>query len=121
MVTFTTSQLYRAVRLGNPSFVRAKKLGIQAVDALGRLPFLSSDETIQSRKTELPAHTVVCSNIQEDVDIFNWWRRQVHLPKWQMAGHRILHAILCSSRVSSLSPKCNEIAKLFVGGPALNQ
>ena len=69
-----------------------KTPSVQAVDAHRRLPqFLSSDETMQSLKTEFLACKVACGEIQEDFDIIRWWRGQVHLSKWKIAARNILH------------------------------
>eukprot|EP00117_Sycon_ciliatum_P019142 scpid82802/ scgid17452/ len=93
-------QMYKGLRLGNPTFVRDTNPAVAHVDQLRELPFLDHDETIDELKLELPVYKTACANLPpDDIDVLTWWRRQQHLPHWKSAVQKILHITPSSASV----------------------
>ena len=103
------TQVYRALRLGSPMFVRDTNPTMEAVEAMRRLPVLSSDTIIESLKDELPVYKAACADLPGDTDIVGWWQRQNHLPNWKAAVLKMLHITPSSAAVERVFSLLNSM------------
>ena len=80
-------QLFKALRMFCPFKVASLNLVPNRIDDLLRLPALDHDETIQQLKTELPIYLVAAREAgpADGETQLQWWKKQTHLPTWQLA------------------------------------
>ena len=61
------------------------------IDCLKAFPFLSSQETIDGLKMEIPMYMAASEDVSTEIDLFAWWKRHaIELPKWANAFKKVL-------------------------------
>ena len=83
--TTLKSQLdpFKAARLFVPHKAVQIRPDAPLVDSLKSFPFLNSETTIASLKSELPTYLAHASDVSSDIDPLVWWQQQSRdLPVW---------------------------------------
>ena len=63
----------------------------QILIAFKKFPFLSSQETIDGLKMEIPMCMAAREDVSTEIDLIAWWKRHaIELPKWANAFKKVL-------------------------------
>ena len=83
---------FKAARLFSPFKFHKFKPSATNIDCLKAFPFLSSQETIDGLKMEIPMYMAAASeDVSTEIDLIAWWKRHaVELPKWDNAFKKVL-------------------------------
>ena len=87
--------LFKAARLFSPRYIKISRSTATNVDWLRVVPFLSSNDVIQSLKDELPDYigkAYSTPDVLDDlIDTLPWWKATVQdLPCWAAAVHKMV-------------------------------
>ena len=95
-------KLFKALRMFRPLKVASINLIPNSIDDLRSMPGLDHEETIRLLKTELPIYLVAAREAGpvDDETQLHWWRKQTHLPTWQLAAKAVF-SLLPSSAPSA--------------------
>ena len=68
-----------------------KQLAYYHLSSFKAFPFLSSQETIDGLKMEIPMYMVASEDVSIEIDLIAWWKRHaIELPKWANAIINVL-------------------------------
>ena len=82
---------FKAARLFSPFKFHELKPSATDIDCLKAFPFLSSQETIDGLKMEIPMYMAASEDVSTEIDLIAWWKRHaVELPKWANAFKKVL-------------------------------
>ena len=82
---------FRAARLFSPFKFHKLKPSATDIDCLKAFPFLSSQETIDGLKMEIPMYMAASEDVSTEIDLIAWWKRHaIELPKWDNALKKVL-------------------------------
>ena len=83
---------FKAARLFSPFKFHELKPSATDIDALIKaFPFLSSQETIDGLKMEIPMYMAASEDVFTEIDLIAWWKRHaIELPKWANAFKKLL-------------------------------
>ena len=82
---------FKATRLFSLFKFHELKLSATDIDCLKAFPFLSSQETIDGLKIEIPMYMAASEDVSTEIDLINWWKRHaIELPKWANAFKNVL-------------------------------
>ena len=77
---------FKAARLFSPFKFHELKPSATDIDCL-----LSSQETIDGLKMEIPLYMAACEDVSAEIDLIAWWKRHAfELPKWANAFKKVL-------------------------------
>ena len=81
---------FKAARLFSPFKFHELKPSATGIDCLKAFPFLSSQETIDGLKMEIPMNMDTNEDVSTEIDLIAWWKRHaVELPKWTNAFKKV--------------------------------
>ena len=82
---------FKAAHLFSPFKFRELKPSATDIDCLKAFPFLSSQETIDGLKMEIPMYMSASEDVSTEIDLIAWWKRHaIELPKWANAFKKVL-------------------------------
>ena len=82
---------FKAARLFSPFKFHELKPSATDIDCLKAFPFLSSQETIDELKMEIPMYMAASEDVSKEIDLIAWWKRHaIELPKWANAFKKVL-------------------------------
>ena len=82
---------FKAARLFSPFKLHELKPSATDIDCLKEFPFLSSQETIDGLKMEIPMCMAAREDVSTEIDLIAWWKRHaIELPKWANAFKKAL-------------------------------
>ena len=82
---------FKAARLFSPFKLHELKPSATDIDCLKAFPFLSSQETIDGLKMEIPMYMAASEDVSTEIDLIAWWKRHViEFPKWANALKKVL-------------------------------
>ena len=82
---------FKAARLFSPFKFHELKPSAADIDCLKAFPFLSSQETIDGLKIEIPLYMAASEDVSTEIDLIAWWKRHaIELPKWANAFKKVL-------------------------------
>ena len=83
---------FKAARLFSPYKFHELKPSATDIDCLKAFPFLSSQETIDELKMEIPMYMAASEDVSStEFDLIAWWKRHaIELPKWANAFKKLL-------------------------------
>ena len=74
---------FKAARLFSPSKFHELMPSVTDIDCLKAFPFLSSQETIDGLKMEIPLYMAASEDVSTGIDLIAWRKRHaIELPKW---------------------------------------
>ena len=83
---------FKAACLFSPFKFHKFKPSATDIDSLKAYPFLSSQETIDGLKMEIPMYMAATSEeVSTEIDLIAWWKRHaIEFPKWDNAFKKVL-------------------------------
>ena len=82
---------FKVTRLFLPFKFHELKPSATDIDCLKAFPFLSSQETIDGLKMEIPMYMAASEDVSTEIDLIAWWKRQAsELPKWTNTFKKVL-------------------------------
>ena len=82
---------FKAARLISPFKFHELKPSATVIDCLKAFPFLSSQETIDGLKMEIPMYMAASEYVSTEIDLIAWRKRHaIELPKWSNAFKKVL-------------------------------
>ena len=103
-------KVFKATRMLSPIKMSEMKVDTSTVDELSALPSLNNPTVLANIKSDLPAYVSAVEDIDKDIDVLQWWRKQEKdLPHWSMALNTALlvqPSSAASERVFSLLQNC---------------
>ena len=92
-------KLFKSLRMFCPLKVASHNLIPNSTDDLQSLPALDHEETIRLLKTELPIYLVAAREAGpvDDETQLHWWKKQTHLPTWQLAAKAVFSLLPSSA------------------------
>ena len=83
--------VFKAARLFSPFKFHELKPSATDIDCLKAFPFLSSQETINGLKMEIPMYMAASEDVSTEIDLIAWWKRYaIELSKWTNAFKKVL-------------------------------
>ena len=82
---------FKAARLFSPFKFYELKPSATDIDCLKAFPFLTSQETIDGLKMEIPMCMAASEDVSTEIDLIAWWKRHaIELPIWANAFKKVL-------------------------------
>ena len=82
---------FKAARLLSPFKFHELKPSATDIDCLKAFQFLSSQETTDGLKMEIPMYMAAGEDVSTEINPIAWWRRHaIELPKWVHAFKKVL-------------------------------
>ena len=82
---------FKAARLFSPFKFHELKPSATDIDCLKAILFLSSQETFDGLKMEIPRYMAASEDVSTEIDLIAWWKRHaIELPKWANVLKKVL-------------------------------